>query len=110
MTDEAPTSTRPPFAVRYPDDPTLARALEAFSSGNFRQTRAIAATLEAHADPAVANAAKDLLARTAPDPIAPVLLGTTALLLVALTLWAMTQSHRHLDGPTAPRPSPSATK
>jgi hypothetical protein len=100
---------RPTFAERYPEHPTLHRALDAFSRGNFRSVRAIAAPLVTDPDAAVAAAAKDLIARISPDPIAYVLLGTTALLLVALTLWAIGQSHQHLTSPAKPRPAANAS-
>lgn len=111
MTESAaqPATDRPAFAARYPDHPAIARALDAFSRGNFRQVRVELAGAVDDADPAVAAAAKDLLGRISPDPIAYVLLATTALLLFALTAWAIGQSHQHLDGPGKPRAAASTS-
>lgn len=84
---------RPRFALGYPPDAELDRLVLAFSRGNHRLVRDEAEGLAARtADPRVAEAARDLRRRLEPDRLAWVLLGTTALLLLALTLWALRQS------------------
>ncbi len=94
---------RPPFAQDYPADPRLNRLLELLSRGNHRAVREGAAALSASAeDPAVVAAAQDLRARLEPDPLAPILLGTTAVLLIALTLFALGRSREHRAHPAAP--------
>ena len=90
----APTR-RPKFTESYPSDPALDRLVDAFSRGNHRLVRDEAEALATKTDdPEVAKAARDLKKRLAPDPIAYVLLATTAALLVVLVAWAITQSKR----------------
>lgn len=90
-------ASTPRFARGYPQDPALDRLVLAFSRGNHAIVRREAPELQRRTtDPAVAAAARDLRRRLEPDPLAYVLLGTTALLLVALFAWALHQS-RALD-------------
>ena len=92
----APTR-RPRFTEGYPQNDELDRLVDAFARGNHRLVRDEAEALAARTDDeAVAAAARDLRRRLAPDPMAYVLLGTTALLLVVLFTWAMRQS-KHYD-------------
>jgi hypothetical protein len=100
--DEAPEAvrpkdgTRPPFTHGYPRDPALDRLVTAFSRGNHRLVRDEAETLARRTDdPLVAAAARDLRRRLEPDRLAYVLLGTTAVLLLALTAWALRESKTH---------------
>ena len=95
MIPTAPTR-RPKFTETYPDDPALDRLVDAFARGNHRLVREEAEALAKKTDdPEVAEAARDLRRRLDPDPIAYVLLGTTAVLLIVLTIWAMGQSKRY---------------
>jgi hypothetical protein len=104
-----PASPRPPFAAGYPDDARLDRALELLRVGNYRAMRALVEPLTlGDGEPAVAAAARDLVRRISPDPIAFVLLGVTALLLLTLTLWSLHESKAERDGPRAPRAAASA--
>ena len=88
--------TRPPkFTEGYPKDPALERLVDAFTRGNHKLVRDEAEALaEKTDDPEVAKAARDLRRRLDPDPIAYVLLATTAVLLIVLTIWAIKQSKR----------------
>jgi hypothetical protein len=86
---------RPAFARDFPRDPELDALVAAFEAGNFARVRSDAARLVASAkDDAVKRAAEALVARTKPDPVAALLVGITAVLLVALSAWWITH-----DGP-----------
>lgn len=86
---------RPKFTESYPKDPKLERLVDAFTQGNHRLVRDEAEALaKATDDPEVAKAARDLRRRLDPDPIAYVLLATTAILLLVLSIWAVKQSKR----------------
>lgn len=98
----APPPPRPPFAQGYPADPRVDRLLALLARGNHRAVKEGAEALLGDDDPSVVAAAKDLRARLAPDPLAPVLLGTTAVLLVALVLFALGRSREHRAHPAAP--------
>ena len=99
----APTR-RPKFTESYPEDPALDRLVDAFARGNHKLVRDEAEALAKKTDdPEVAKAARDLRRRLDPDPIAYVLLGTTAALLIVLTIWAIKQSKRYDSSrPAAP--------
>ena len=103
MIPSAP-ARRPKFTESFPKDAELDRLVDAFTRGNHRLVRDEAEALAKRAnDPAVAAAARELRRRLDPDPIAYVLLATTAILLVALTLWAIRQSKRYdAERPAAP--------
>ena len=93
-TDET-RSGRPAFAKDFPADPGLDALLAAFDAGNFARVRQDAVKVIASSnDDAVKRAAEALLARTKPDPLAVLLLGFTALLLLLLSVWWITH-----DGP-----------
>jgi hypothetical protein len=66
-----------------PPPPALLPALARFERGDFRGATALARALLADADPEVQGAARDLLARMAPDPWA-LRLGLLALALLAI--------------------------
>jgi len=87
-------SRRPAFAESFPEVPALDQLVEAFARGDYAAVRAGAPELERSSeDPAVKEAARTLLARTRPDPMAVTLLGIGAVLLVVLAAWAMLHGH-----------------
>lgn len=92
---------RPPFAEPYPDDPELLRLVEAFEAGDYASVNDGARALASSSDPALRAAARDLLARTRPDPATVPLFVFAGLLLVALTAYWITH-----DGPGAAPPPP----
>ncbi|HLV22187.1 MAG TPA: hypothetical protein VKZ49_14940 [Polyangiaceae bacterium] len=84
----------PRFARRFPDDPALGELTRAFAQGNYLLVRRRAPELIAQAeDPRVRRAAKELLTRIEPDPLAKYLLGLAVLLLA--TLIALTYLKQH---------------
>jgi anti-sigma factor RsiW len=86
---------RPAFARDFPRDPELDALVAAFSAGDFARVRGEAPrVIASSADDAVKRAAETLVTRTKPDPIAALLVGVTAVLLVALSAWWITH-----DGP-----------
>jgi hypothetical protein len=97
---------RPAFAAAFPQDPELDRLVEYFSRGNHRAVREGAEALANKTkDPAVAAAARELRSRIEPDPIWRVLLGTTLVLLVVLTWWAVHKG-KQLRAEPPPKPAP----
>lgn len=104
-------SDLPSFAIGYPKDPELDRLVRYFAIGNHRRVREDAEKLASSTeDPAVAAAARDLRARLEPDRLAWVILGTTALLLITLTGWAIKRSHQHPPPPAPVRTVQTVTK
>ena len=100
-TTGAASDGRPPFAAEFPRDPALDALLRAFEAGNFGRVREEAPKLAASAsDPSVARAAREILARTRPDPLARWVLVITGVLLVALSAWWIAH-----DGPPASAPA-----
>jgi hypothetical protein len=86
---------RPVFAADFPPDPELDALVGAFEAGDFARVREGAPRLVSSAtDPAVKDAAKALLARTRPDPLATLLLVFSAVLLVFLSAWWMTHDRK----------------
>jgi hypothetical protein len=82
------TGGRPPFAGHYPRTPEIDRLLGAFESGDYATVRSDAPKVAACAtDPQVAEAARDLVRRTLPDPIALYLMGLTLALFAVLSIW-----------------------
>ena len=82
---------RPPFAADFPRDPELDGLVAAFEAGDFARVKeGVPRILASPADDAVKTAAKALLARTRPDPLATLLLAISAVLLVLLSAWWMT--------------------
>jgi hypothetical protein len=80
---------RPRFLLGFPADPELSRLTAAFEAGNYALVRAEAGALAERAEsPAVRDAARELLRRIEPDPLAKYLLALTAALLLLLAYWA----------------------
>jgi hypothetical protein len=83
-------SRLPSFARAFPRSPELDALVEAFARGDYARVRSGAPDLErSSADPAVQQAARTLVERTRPDPLAVALLAIAALLLTVLTVWAV---------------------
>lgn len=78
-------NSRPSFAKDFPRTPEVDALVDDFMRGDYARVRAQAPRIaQAAEDPAVKRAARILVQRTNPDPLALVLLGLSALLLVAL--------------------------
>jgi hypothetical protein len=86
--DTESASRRPRFAREFPRDAALDALVDAFERGDYAHVRAEAPRLEkASEDEAVRAAARTLVERTKPDPLAVRLLLLTGALLAALTAW-----------------------
>ena len=95
----------PPFARAYPKSEPLEQAVAAFEEGDYAKASEAAKALLGNDDPNVAEAARDLVDRTKPDPSAKLLFALAAILLVGLSLYWMRN-----DGPdphAAPPPPPA---
>jgi hypothetical protein len=80
---------RPQFLDGFPDDPDLARVVAAFERGDYAHVRREARRLADDSESKrVRAAARELLRRIEPDPLAKGLLAAAALLLAFLVLWA----------------------
>jgi hypothetical protein len=80
----------PSFARVFPRSPELDALVDAFARGDYAAVRAGAPNLErSSADPATREAARMLVERTRPEPLAVTLLAIAAVLLVVLALWAV---------------------
>jgi hypothetical protein len=76
---------RPSFANDFPRTPEVDALVDAFARGNYARVRAEAPRLErATDDTHVKRAARILVERTGPDPLAAGLLALTAVLLLVL--------------------------
>ncbi|HZU85243.1 MAG TPA: hypothetical protein VE987_20060 [Polyangiaceae bacterium] len=96
---------RPAFAQDFPRAPELDALVDAFARGDYARVRADAPKLEASApDEAVRRAARTLVRKTKPDPLAIGLLALAAVLLVALSTYAVV--HGRPAAGTAPRTPP----
>jgi hypothetical protein len=85
---------RPSFARSFPELAALDQLVEAFARGDYAAVRAGAPELaRTSSDPAVQEAARTLLDRTRPDPLAVGLLAIGAVLLVVLAAWAVVHGH-----------------
>ncbi len=94
-------ASAPAFAKDFPRDPELDRVVALFEQGNYAAVRTSAADLiKRTEDDAVRKAAKLVLDRLKPDPLALYLVAIAAGLLVVLAGWYWTHPHE-----TAPPPS-----
>jgi hypothetical protein len=81
----------PAFARDFPSSPALDALVEAFARGDYARVRADAPALErASDDEAIKRAARALVERTRPDPLAVALLALAAVLFAVLAAWAVT--------------------
>lgn len=82
---------RPSFAHDFPRTPELSGLVEDFARGDYARVRLAGSQLaRSSPDEEVRRAAKELVDRTKPDPLAVALLALTALLLVTLaTFWIL---------------------
>lgn len=79
---------RPRFLRDYPNDPALAKLIEAFERGDYASIRQHAPRVaEQSADEAVRAAARELLERTRPDPTVKHLLAVAFALLFVVVIW-----------------------
>jgi hypothetical protein len=93
---------RPSFAAGFPASPELDALVDAFARGDYAHVRAEAPKLERDAgDEAVRAAAKTLVQRTKPDPLAVRLLVLTGVLLAVLSGWWIL----HAKPPTGAAPT-----
>jgi hypothetical protein len=95
-TDEAPPRREgiPAFALGFPSDPTLDALVASFEDGDYARVRREAPALVKATDSAeVRKAARELLKRLDPDPVAVYLLAGAALLLTFLAFWYWTHPH-----------------
>jgi hypothetical protein len=84
----------PTFARGFPADPALDALVAAFEQGDYARVRREAPALVQSTDSvAVRKAARELLKRLEPDPIAVYLLAGGALLLTFLAFWYWTHPH-----------------
>jgi len=85
---------RPAFAKDYPTNATIDTLLEAFEKGNYAYVRSTSEKIIASSDDAEEKmAAKELLLRLRPDPLAVKLLLGAICLLFLLTVWTFTTHH-----------------
>jgi hypothetical protein len=85
---------RPAFAEEFPRTTELDALVDAFERGDFRFVRAEAPALEANAtDERVKRAARSLVDRTRPDPLATLLLALTAAFVLLLSVWWVLHGH-----------------
>jgi hypothetical protein len=94
---EEPASRRadiPAFARSFPEDAALQALVAAFEQGDYARVRREAPALVQQTDSAeVRKAARELLKRLEPDPIAVYLLAGAGLLLAFLALWYWAHPH-----------------
>jgi hypothetical protein len=100
MSDE-----RPAFAHGFPRTPAVDALVAAFARGDYAYVRAEAPRLErASDDDAERDAARTLVDRTKPDPLAALLLLVAGVLLVALTTWWIVHGKAPAGGAPPARP------
>jgi hypothetical protein len=101
----SPTSPpRPAFARDFPPHAALDSLVAAFARGDYARVRAEAPQLVSSSEPTeVRDAARTLLDRTRPDPLAVWLLALTGALLVILTAYWATNAK---PPPNSPPPTP----
>lgn len=82
------------FAAAYPEHPELDALLDAFEAGNYAWVREQAPALAKRSeDPAISRAARDLVSRLSPDPLAVRMLIGAGLLLLFLIYWFYSDHH-----------------
>lgn len=82
------------FASRYPESAELDALLDAFEAGNFERVRLEGPTLAQRSeDPEISRAARDLVSRLSPDPLAVRMLLGAGLLLLFLIYWFYSDHH-----------------
>jgi hypothetical protein len=92
---------RPAFARTFPRSPELDALVDAFARGDYASVREHGPRLErSSTDPAVQSAARTLIERTRPDPLALALLAICGVLLVVLAAWAILHGKAPARGPT----------
>jgi hypothetical protein len=83
-----PDDARPSFAVDFPRNADLDAAVDSFAQGNYARARSESARiLASNADDETKRAARTLIERTQPAPLALLLLALTALLLASIGGW-----------------------
>jgi hypothetical protein len=96
----------PSFARDFPRAPELDALVEAFAQGNYARVREDGPRLaQATTDDAVRRAARRLVERTRPDPLAVTLIAFTAALLVALGGFWMVYGKPPPAGPAPATPT-----
>jgi hypothetical protein len=91
------------FARGFPAHARLDALVDAFARGDYAHVRAEAPKLIDSSEPQdVRDAARVLLERTRPDPLAVVLLGLTAVLLVFLTAYWAVHAKASASPPSPP--------
>lgn len=106
--DDEPRAV-PTFARGFPASPELDALVDAFSRGDYAHVRSEAPRLAQQTeDDAVRTAARTLVERTRPDPLAVTLLWLAAGLLALMSAYWIAHGHAPQgSGPPAPRPSAS---
>lgn len=85
---------RPAFARSFPRDPELDRLVAVFEAGDYGRVRAeTPALIRATEDDEVRRAARELLRRLDPDPLATYMLAAATILLAVLSYWYWTHKH-----------------
>ncbi len=98
-------AARPSFARAFPPSPDLDAAVAAFARGDYALAREQAERLAAtSADDAVKGAARVLVQRTRPDPLAVTLLALAALLFLVLSGWWIANARPPVTSPPAVAP------
>ncbi|WP_394848157.1 hypothetical protein LZC95_11910 [Pendulispora brunnea] len=86
----------PSFARSFPRNESLDDLVRAFASGNYRKIHVQAPELASRAtDPAVRDAARVLLERLQPDPLAKIILLAAVMLLAVMATWWITEARSH---------------
>lgn len=90
----SPRAGIPAFALGFPEDPALQALVAAFEQGDYARVRREApALIKQTESAAVRKAARELVKRLDPDPVAVYLLAGAALLLAFLACWYWAHPH-----------------